>query len=367
MRCDRSLPCPSNRPPTHLPKQAKTMGDYLIVGVHSDAEVLKNKGPPVMIEVERYAAVRACKWVDEVVEDAPYFTSVEMLDQYNCDYCVHGDDITTTADGTDCYQAVKDAGRYMECKRTVGISTTELVGRMLLMTKSPVDQKASGDPQSLADDKSSQLDSFSSSASKTNVSHFLPTSRRIVQFSNSKEPKDTDKIVYVSGGFDLFHIGHIQLLKKAKEMGNFVVVGVHDDATISSIYGANYPLMNLHERVLSVLACRYVDEVIIGAPYSVTKDVLEKVYKIDVVVRGKGVEHAMDIDGKDPFELPRKLNMLVDVDHPYSHMSGDEIIRRIVANRALYEARNRRKQEKARLEEKMLEEEQQLKKANPAK
>lgn len=77
-------------------RQAKEMGDYLIVGVHSDEEILKNKGPPVMSQEERYKAVRACKWVDEVVEDAPYTTQIEVLDQYNCDFCVHGDDISTT-------------------------------------------------------------------------------------------------------------------------------------------------------------------------------------------------------------------------------------------------------------------------------
>ena len=80
---------------------------------------------------ERYRMVRAIKWVDEVVgkyktnwhqtyavniiilllrfsyesccynilEAAPYVTTLETLDQYNCDFCVHGDDITMTADG----------------------------------------------------------------------------------------------------------------------------------------------------------------------------------------------------------------------------------------------------------------------------
>ncbi|KAJ1906298.1 choline phosphate cytidylyltransferase, partial [Tieghemiomyces parasiticus] len=93
-------------------RQAKSMGDYLVVGVHSDAEIEIHKGPTVMKEEERYAAVAACKWVDMVVPNAPYTTTVDVLDKYNCDFCVHGDDITTLADGTDCYQAVKDAGRY---------------------------------------------------------------------------------------------------------------------------------------------------------------------------------------------------------------------------------------------------------------
>ena len=43
--------------------------------------------------------VRAIKWVDEVIEAAPYVTTVEELDEYSCDFCVHGNDITMTADG----------------------------------------------------------------------------------------------------------------------------------------------------------------------------------------------------------------------------------------------------------------------------
>merc|ERR1712048_63031 len=116
-------------------RQAKEMGDYLIVGVHSDEEIAKHKGPPVFNQQERYKMVRAIKWVDEVVEDAPYVTTLETLDKYNCNFCVHGDDITTTAEGIDTYHIVKSAGRYREVKRTAGVSTTDLVGRMLLATK----------------------------------------------------------------------------------------------------------------------------------------------------------------------------------------------------------------------------------------
>ena len=61
---------------------------------------------------------------------------IELLKKYNIDYCVHGDDIITAADGTDCYQEVKDAGIFKTIPRTAGVSTTDLVGRMLLMTKS---------------------------------------------------------------------------------------------------------------------------------------------------------------------------------------------------------------------------------------
>ncbi|KAF7234258.1 hypothetical protein EG68_12084, partial [Paragonimus skrjabini miyazakii] len=55
-------------------RQAKALGDQLIVGVHSDEEVKFHKGPPVFTEQERYRLIRAIKWVDEVVEAAPYVT-----------------------------------------------------------------------------------------------------------------------------------------------------------------------------------------------------------------------------------------------------------------------------------------------------
>lgn len=38
----------------------------------------------------RYKMVRGIKWVDEVIEGAPYVTTLETLDEYDCDFCVHG-------------------------------------------------------------------------------------------------------------------------------------------------------------------------------------------------------------------------------------------------------------------------------------
>ncbi|KAI8865288.1 Nucleotidylyl transferase, partial [Ramicandelaber brevisporus] len=222
-------------------RQAKAMGDYLVVGVHSDAEIERNKGPTVMKDDERLEAVRACKWADEVVPDAPYTTSLEWMDRYDCDYCVHGDDITTNADGTDCYQLVKDAGRYWECKRTQGISTTELVGRMLLLTRNHHRRPVTDDSPIEHSVDAKEVKDFSQAA--TSISYFLPTSKRIVQFSSGREPRPGQRVVYVDGAFDLFHCGHIEFLRQAKALGDYLLVGVHDDKTINEIKGANYPIM----------------------------------------------------------------------------------------------------------------------------
>lgn len=100
----------------------------------------------------------------------------------------------------------------------------------------------------------------------------LNTTRRIRQFSSDlKEPKTDDKIVYIDGSYDLLHNGHIATLKNAKAMGDYLIVGLHDDETINSIKGSNYPILSLQERVLNVLAMKYVNEVIIGAPWKLSE------------------------------------------------------------------------------------------------
>lgn len=54
------------------------------MGVNSDAEILKNKGPAVLSCKERADILRACKWIDEVYEDTEYTVKLETLDRYNC-------------------------------------------------------------------------------------------------------------------------------------------------------------------------------------------------------------------------------------------------------------------------------------------
>ncbi|XP_047427600.1 ethanolamine-phosphate cytidylyltransferase-like isoform X2 [Mugil cephalus] len=321
-------------------RQAKAMGDYLIVGVHRDSEIAKHKGPPVFTQGERYKMVQAIKWVDEVVEGAPYVTTLETLDKYNCDFCVHGDDITLTVDGKDTYEEVKKSGRYRECNRTQGVSTTDLVGRMLLMTKAHHSNINSSDYQKHADNFGKQGHS-----PWTGVSQFLQTSQKIIQFASGQEPQPGDTIFYVAGAFDLFHIGHVDFLEAVHKLAqkSYIIVGLHFDQEVNRYKGKNYPIMNIHERTLSVLACRYVSEVVIGAPFAVTKDLLEH-FKVDLVCHGRTVK-CLDKDGFDPYAVPRRKGILRSVDSGNS-LTTDAIVQRIIKNRLLFEARNKKKEAK---------------------
>lgn len=101
--------------------------------------------------------------------------------------------------------------------------------------------------------------------------------------------------------------------------------------------------MNLHERVLSVLACKYVSEVVIGAPYNVTKDLMDH-FKIDVVVHGE-TPVLLDDNGEDPFDYPKRIGKLVIVNSG-NEMTTEKIVSRIIANRLEFEARNLKKEKK---------------------
>lgn len=117
-------------------RQAKNMCDILVVGTNSDEEVVKTKGaPPLLTTAERSEIIRACRWVDEVAEGTEYSVNVGILDRYNCDYYVHGDDAALDADGNDICAQLEEAGRFKMFKRTTGVSTTDIIGKLLYILK----------------------------------------------------------------------------------------------------------------------------------------------------------------------------------------------------------------------------------------
>ncbi|KAI5283959.1 hypothetical protein KEM54_001697, partial [Ascosphaera aggregata] len=227
--------------------QARRLGKELFVGVHSDEEILENKGPSVMNLKERVAAVEACRWATKAVPYAPYVTSLPWITHYGCRFVVHGDDITSDSSGNDCYRFVKAAGRFLVVKRTPGISTTDLVGRMLLCTKTHFIRSFSdylagreGDADEatrLADSQAAmqrvrdyatdetgkypgsdvwfwQCPTASETASATPAAN--PHGEQSGTFTSlveGKKPKPGQRVVYVDGGFDLFSSGHIEFLR----------------------------------------------------------------------------------------------------------------------------------------------------------
>ncbi|KAI8340908.1 hypothetical protein BC941DRAFT_418556 [Chlamydoabsidia padenii] len=114
-------------------EQAKKAFDnvYLLVGVCSDKETHKRKGKTVMTETERYEALRHIKWVDEVVEDAPWIITQDFIDKHQIDYVAHDAEPYGSSDSGDVYSFVKAQGKFLPTQRTYGISTSDLITRIV--------------------------------------------------------------------------------------------------------------------------------------------------------------------------------------------------------------------------------------------
>lgn len=75
--------------------------------------------------------------------------------------------------------------------------------------------------------------------------------------------KQKNNIVLVGGCFDILHYGHIQFLKKAKALGDYLVVALESDKNIKRLKGEKRPIFGQNERREMLLSLRFVDKVII--------------------------------------------------------------------------------------------------------
>ncbi|XP_051194690.1 choline-phosphate cytidylyltransferase 1 [Lolium perenne] len=106
---------------------------YLLVGVCNDELTHQFKGRTVMTEEERYESLRHCKWVDEVIPDAPWVVTEEFLNKHNIDFVAHDSLPYADASGAsnDVYEFVKKLGKFKETQRTEGISTSDIIMRIV--------------------------------------------------------------------------------------------------------------------------------------------------------------------------------------------------------------------------------------------
>jgi len=110
-------------------RQAKQFGDHLIVGIHSDEVVKEYKRSPVMTMKERMDTVSSCRYVDEVVANAPLIIDQEWLNTHRIDLVVHGDDFSEEREQL-YYKIPIDLGIFHLVSYTSQISTTEIIQRI---------------------------------------------------------------------------------------------------------------------------------------------------------------------------------------------------------------------------------------------
>jgi len=120
-------------------------------------------------------------------------------------------------------------------------------------------------------------------------------------------------VVYAAGTWDMFHIGHLNILKAAKQLGDVLIVGVSTDRLVET-YKGHKPMLSYTDRAAIVEACRYVD--IVVPQDSLEKEEQLERLNVDILVVGSdwwerkvGGHHWMAERGKQVFYLPYTESM----------------------------------------------------------
>ncbi|KAL6931687.1 uncharacterized protein HGUI_00926 [Hanseniaspora guilliermondii] len=284
------------------------------VGLHSDEEIAKNKGSlPVMNLLERCYHVSNIRWVTShgVVKNVPYVTELEHgVNDALCEYVLHGDDLVCDADGKDCYDNVRKENRFLIVKRTEGVSTTEIIQRILLENYKNRDNLSEYNEllQNKVELKLLEKLCLDENAEKVYCSVFDESFDNIVIKGEYFDYSEENTIYYNNPdrSFDMMNAGDIEVLSKIKEKyQKKIIVALN----ITNAICVN----NIRERLFSLVSCSLVDGVIIN-PSS--------------TLRHNFIEITIDDEFKN---------------RVFQYLTPETIKERIINSKEIYEARNKKK------------------------
>lgn len=127
------------------------------------------------------------------------------------------------------------------------------------------------------------------------------------------------KVGFNCSTFDLFHAGHVTMLREEKRHCDYLIIAIQVDPTIDRPDTKNKPVMSIYERFSCVSACKYVDEVIV---YSTEQDLLNILQTLHIDIRFLGDEYkSKDFTGKQ-WCLDHGVELHYhEREHPYSSSS----------------------------------------------
>lgn len=132
---------------------------------------------------------------------------------------------------------------------------------------------------------------------------------------------DKIKIGYTTGVFDMFHIGHLNILKNAKDLCDYLIVGVSTDE-LCLTYKGKSPIIPFEERKAIIESIRYVDEVV--PQYDRDKFVAWKKLKFDVLFVGDDWKGSLFFNNQE--EKFNKIGVKIQY-FPHTHGISSTILR----------------------------------------
>lgn len=140
----------------------------------------------------------------------------------------------------------------------------------------------------------------------------------ILKWRNANE-----RIVFTNGCFDLLHLGHVDYLAKAKDLGERLIIGVNTDSSVKRLKGKHRPLQDENSRLHILAALQSVDAVVLfdeDTPYELIKEIepdilvkgadykIENIVGYDIVVsRGGSVQTIEFIEGYSTTLIEKRI------------------------------------------------------------
>jgi D-beta-D-heptose 7-phosphate kinase/D-beta-D-heptose 1-phosphate adenosyltransferase len=136
--------------------------------------------------------------------------------------------------------------------------------------------------------------------------------KKIISVSKAQEivktiAKERQKVVFTNGCFDILHVGHLQLLQKAKSFGDVLIVGLNSDRSVKKLKGPARPILPQRDRARLLAALEMVDYVVIfdeDTPY----ELLSRI-KPQILVKG-GDYTFHEIVGRDIVQEVKTVPLL---------------------------------------------------------
>ena len=160
-------------------------------------------------------------------------------------------------------------------------------------------------------------------------SDFIENIRPLCVTCNSRKRHSTIDVVYCCGVFDMYHVGHLSLLKQAREVGDYLIVGVIKDKAVKAHKGPQRPLISENNRLEIIRAVKYVDSAIFQDDFDPTDNIanyIRKGLKVSILVLGEDQSHIND-SSIDRFNLKRVI-----IKRPKDGNCTSEIIKKIKEN-----------------------------------
>lgn len=152
---------------------------------------------------------------------------------------------------------------------------------------------------------------------------FLGYQKRLIEFGVSgMQQKKKYKIGYVPGVYDLFHIGHLNLIRRSKEQSEYLMVGVLTDELVEHFKGKK-PYIPFEERTAIVAALREVDEVVKVDFSNTVKMDAWNLYHYDAYFSGNDHEHEWDREKKELQAVGSDIVFL-----PYTQSTSSTLIKK---------------------------------------